>query len=67
MKQKTAFVICINDYPRHVVLDDMEKALQKMDELAKDHYKLSNGNMECRDYKEYKSKVHWNLEAVKYE
>lgn len=54
-----AYVICANDSIKGVVRDDIEKALEKMEELSKKDYELYRYIF--ASYEEYKCSSSWHL------
>lgn len=54
-----AFVICVNDSIEGVVLNDEQRALQKMGEIADNHFKTIHHG--CSTREEYDNLLFWHL------
>jgi hypothetical protein len=66
VQNKKAFVICMNDGVKAVVLDDEERAEIKKEELAKQHYEQVwlRANTNCT-YDEYRQICFWHFHETK--
>ena len=60
-----AHVICCNDGVEYVVLDDSNRAYEKMLELKEEFFEHSKGMF--RNRRDYELLCHWRMCTVKYE
>lgn len=61
-----AFVICCNDNPEHVHLGTMDKAKEKLEELAREYYHRNGLRHRFSSYKEYRMRFFWHIRQVDY-
>ena len=61
----TAYVICLNDFPEHVVLDDEAIAKVVMEQLAKKAYDRELGSW--KNFQEYRDARYWHIKPVEAE
>jgi hypothetical protein len=57
-----AYVVCLNDTPKAVVIYYPAKAAEEMDELRKQHY--AENKHSYKDFEDYKNCCHWHIMMV---
>lgn len=66
IKPVEAFVICCNDNPEYVHLGTMDKAKEKLEELAKEYYDHNHFEHRFSRYKDYRVRYFWHIRTVNY-
>ena len=59
-----AHIIFINDDPKFVVLDNLELAKEKLEQLAFDHW--DSNRWDGMQYESYREMVFWHIHTIAY-
>ena len=64
-RDRTAYLICLNDFPEYVVLNDRDKAVEKMAALLNTHSIRHTQKYKTRV--EYDENFHWSIYKIEAE
>ena len=62
-----AYIIMLNDYPKLVVLDDLDKAKQMMEQLSDEFYKRNGRALGFATKDDYLDRMNWHIQIVRAE